>query len=349
VIGARNVNMMLRKREEMRLTLWIEEQMRERFGSKRRAKEEILARYASFVYMGNGQYGFARAAEYYFGRRLSTFTADDADKAALLASIAKSPRDYAPDARDRAPILRRRNQTLALMAAENFISLDQVTAARQRPLSIAVNNTPEAFQSSAVVAHVLDELKAKHSDLGVEDLLQGRIQVDTTVDVRVQRIVNDALQHGLQQYEQRHPRARGLTQGAVVVLKNRDGSVLAEVGGREVYQGRASSYSDFNRVRESMRQPGSTMKTMVYLAAFRHGDFTLEALVPDEPISVPNGRADVQKSISNYDGRFKGLIPIREALAESRNAVAVWITGQILIDAVLQTSRSLGVQTALQR
>ena len=80
--------MVIRKREEIRLSLWIEEQMRERFGSKRRAKEEIFARYASFVYMGNGQYGFARAAQYYFGRPLSTFTADDADKAALLAGIA---------------------------------------------------------------------------------------------------------------------------------------------------------------------------------------------------------------------------------------------------------------------
>jgi penicillin-binding protein 1A len=349
VIGARNVNMVLRKREEMRLSFWIEEQMRERFGSKRRAKEELFARYASFVYMGNGQYGFAQAAQYYFGRRLSTFTVDDADKAAVLASIAKSPRDYAPDARDTAPILRRRNQTLALMAAENFISPDQMTAARQRPLSIAAAHTPEAFQSSAVVAHVLDELKATHPDLGVEDLLQGRIRVDTTVDVRVQRIVSNALQHGLEQYEQRHPRARGLTQGAVVVLKNRDGSILAEVGGREVYQGRKASYSDFNRVRQSTRQPGSTMKPMVYLAAFRHGDFTLETLVPDEPISVPNGGANAQKWISNYDGRFKGLIPIREALAESRNAVAIWITEQIGIDAVLQTSRSLGVETSLQR
>ena len=60
VIGARNVNMVFRKREEIRLSLWIEQQMREQFGSKRRAKEEIFARYASFVYMGNGQYGFAQ-------------------------------------------------------------------------------------------------------------------------------------------------------------------------------------------------------------------------------------------------------------------------------------------------
>jgi membrane peptidoglycan carboxypeptidase len=116
-----------------------------------------------------------------------------------------------------------------------------------------------------------------------------------------------------------------------------------------LYQGRATSYSDFNRVTESLRQPGSAMKPIVYLAAFRHGDFTLETLVPDEPISVPNGYTDSRKWISNYDGRFKGLILIREALAESRNAVAIWITAQIGIDAVLRTSRSLGVQTRLQR
>jgi penicillin-binding protein 1A len=348
-IGERNVNMVGRKREEIRLSLWVEHQMRERFGSKRRAKEEIFARYATFVYMGNGQYGFARAAEFYFGRRLDTFTADDADKAALLASIAKSPRDYAPTAHDTAPILRRRNQTLALMAARGFISRSQMTGAVQRPLPAVAARASQPFQSSAVVDHVLDELAAVHPDLAFDDLLQGRIQVYSTVDARAQRIVSDALEHGLERYEQRHPGARGVVQGSVIALRNRDGSILAETGGRQVYRGRATSYSDFNRVRQSLRQPGSAMKPMVYLAAFRHGDYTLETLVPDEPISVPDGDTRPPKWIANYDGRFKGLIPIREALAESRNAVAIWITGQIGIDAVLRASESLGVRTPLQR
>ena len=110
--------MLARKREEMRLSFWLEREMRNQFGSKRRAKEEILARYATSVYMGHGQYGFAKAAEYYFGRRLATFTTDDADKAALLAGIAKSPRDYAPSAKDGGVVLRRRNQTLMPDAGE---------------------------------------------------------------------------------------------------------------------------------------------------------------------------------------------------------------------------------------
>jgi penicillin-binding protein 1A len=349
VMGARSVNMLARKREEIRLSLWLEQEMRNRFGSKRRAKEEILARYASVVYMGNGQYGFARAAEYYFGRRLTTFTADDADKAALLAGIAKSPRDYAPNARDTGRVLRRRNQTLTLMRANGLMSPEAAAQAKGRALQIVRHDPRQAFQATAVLEHVLEEFKARHADLSVEDLLQGRIQVYATADARVQHIVNEALEHGLGRYEQRHPKARGMIQGSVVVLQNRDGRILAETGGRQIFNGRSSSYSDYNRVTRSLRQPGSAMKPIVYLAAFRHGGFTLETLVPDEPISVPNGEARPPKWISNYDGQFKGLISIRQALAESRNAVAMWITEQIGIDSVLRTSRSLGVLTPLER
>ena len=347
-LGARNVNMTLRKQEEIRLALWIESRMRAQFGSKRRAKEEILARYASFVYLGNGQYGFARAAEYYFGRPLASFTAADAGLAAILAGIAKSPRAYAPTVADPAPVLRRRNQILALMAAQGFVSRAQQAAAAGQPLP-APAQAPPPLPSSAVVDHVLDELRAADVGLGLDDLLQGDINVHATVDAGVQRIASDALERGLARYERRHPRAKGEVQGSVVVLSNRDASILAEVGGRERYQGRSTSYGDFNRARRSMRQPGSAMKPFVYLAAFRSGKFTLDTLVPDEPISVPDSGPDTQKWIANYDGRFKGLMPLREAFAESRNAVAIWITEQVGITSVLRAARSLGVQTTLQR
>lgn len=348
VIGARNTNMLLRKREEIRLSVWLEQQMRDQFGSKQRAKEEILARYASFVYMGHGQYGFASAAQYYFGRSLSSFTVADAGLAAELAGIMKAPRDYAPSAKRPAPILRRRNQILALMADQGFLTPAQLTSAQRQPLPATAARTAMPGQSSAVLDHVLNELRSARADLGVDDLLEGRIQVYSTVDARVQKIATDALEHGLAQYESRHPTSVGIVQGSVVVLSNRDGSILAEAGGRQVYRGRATLYSDLNRVRRSLRQPGSTMKPMVYLAAFESGDFSLDTLVPDAPISVPNGNAD-PKWVSNYDGQFKGLIPLREALAESRNAVAIWITSQIGIDAVLKTSRGLGVKTPLHR
>ena len=347
IIGPRSVNKLYRKLEEMRLSLWVEEEMQKRFGSKRRAKEEILARYASFIYMGNGQYGIARASEYYFGRPLATFTVDDADKAALLAGIAKSPRSYAPSAKETGRILRRRNQILALMAVNGFISPDRVREAEKRPIQSVAWHRGKMLPAAAVVENVLQELKTFNADLSVEDLLQGRINIYSTVDARVQQIMNEALEHGLELYEKRHPGSKGLIQGSVIVLRNRDSGILAETGGRQFYKGRLASYSDFNRVTQSLRQPGSAMKPIVYLAAFRKGTFTLESMVPDEPIGVPDGGEQSLKWISNYDGQFKGVIPLREALAESRNAVAIWITEQIGIDSVLRTSVSLGIHTPL--
>ena len=346
VIGARTVNMMVRKVEEIRLSLWVEEQMRERFGSKRRAKEEILARYASLIYMGNGQYGVAKGAEYYFGRPLGMLTAEDADKAALLAGTAKSARYYAPNASETKKVLQRRNQTLTLMAARGFISVEQARRASGRPIEVVAPHKDKMTGTSAVVDTVLDELTGRQADLGVKDLLQGRIQVYSTVDTGVQEIANQALERGLLLYEKRHASARGLVQGSMVVLRNRDAAILAETGGRRFYKDRSSAYVDFNRVTKSQRQPGSAMKPIVYLAAFQAGNFNLETVVPDEPISVPNGN-DV-KWISNYDGEFKGLIPLRMALAESRNAVAIWITEQIGVGSVLRTARTLGIQTPLR-
>jgi penicillin-binding protein 1A len=347
VVGARTVNMLFRKLEEIRLSLWIEEEMRARFGSKRRAKEEILARYASLIYMGNGQYGFARGAEYYFGRPLGTFTAEDADKAALLAGAVKSARYYAPNASPNQRVLERRNQTLALMAARGFISPDQASRATRRPIETVAQHKDKAIGASAVVDNVLDELKSRRADLSEKNLQEGHIQVYSTVNARVQEIANQALEHGLLLYEKRHPGASGLIQGSVVVLKNRDASILAETGGRQFYKDRSSAYSDFNRVTKSLRQPGSAMKPIVYLAAFRKGTFNLDTTVPDEPISVSNGEDQDAKWIANYDGQFKGLIPLRMALAESRNAVAIWITEQIGIASVLETAHNLGIETPL--
>src|ERR1019366_3951614 len=195
---------------------------------------------------------------------------------------------------------------------------------------------------------VLDELKGRRADLNEKNLLQGHIQVYSTVNSQVQQIANQALEHGLLLYEKRHPRASGQIQGSVVVLSNRDASILAETGGRQFYKDRSSASSDFNRVTKSQRQPGSAMKPIVYLAAFRKGTFNLESVVPDEPISVPSGRGQEVKWISNYDGQFKGMMPLRLALAESRNAVAVWIIEQVGVDSVLRTARNLGIRTPLQ-
>jgi penicillin-binding protein 1A len=346
ILGASATNKLLRKLEEVRLALWLEEEMRKQYGTREAAKREILARYASFIYMGSGRYGFGAASEYYFDKPLAGYTTEDAGRAALLAGIGKSPRDYAPVAGSSRP-LQRRNQILALMARNGYIPEKLARRCQAEPLG-ALRQAVAKTEAPTVIEHVLDELQ-EHGGarFAVEDLFQGRIQVRSTVDQRVQKIVNEALENGLALYEKRHPGAKGLTQGSVVVLANADARILAEAGGRQLYNLRSSRYSDYNRVTNSLRQPGSVMKPLVYLAAFRDG-LTLDTTVPDEPISVPMGSADGVKWIANYDDTFKGPIPARQALAESRNAVAVWIAQDIGMEKVIRTCRDLGFRTPLQ-
>lgn len=346
-LGVPATNKLLRKLEEVRLTLWVEREMRRRFGSSERAKREIFGRYASFVYLGNGRYGFAAASEYYFARPLSSLTWEDAGEAALLAGISKSPRDYSPVEGDPEP-LRRRNEILILMAGLGYIPRDAAARASAEPIRVVPVDSVKT-DAPGVIGHVFRELKeVGGSSFGIDDLIQGRIWVQTTADERVQAVVNGALEAGLAAYESRHPRSRGVIQGSVVVLRNRDGGVLAEAGGRRMHRGRSYAYYDYNRATDSMRQPGSAWKPLVYLAAFRAG-LDLDSMVVDEPIDVSAGAGEGAKWIANYDGLFKGPIPLRQALAESRNTVAVRLTLGVGLDEVIRTAHELGVRSPLHR
>ncbi len=345
-LGGRATNKLLRKLEEIRLALWLEEEMCRRYGSKEQAKRQIFARAASFHYMGNGRYGLAAASEYYFDKPLSSYTPEDGGEAALLAGIIKSPGVYAPIPDDPRP-LRRRNEILALMARNGYITESLAKRCQAEPVCVAAHSPVKTYAPAAIES-VFDELKQHGADrFGIEDLFQGRITVLSTIDEQIQTIVNEALENGLAQYEKRHPRAKSYIQGSVVVLGNADAAILAEAGGRQVFNGRDARYYDYNRVTQSLRQPGSAWKPIVYLAAFLHG-LDLTTTVPDEPIGVSMGADRGVKWISNYDNKFQGLIPIRQALAESRNAAAVWITREIGLDNVIRTARQLGIRTPLQ-
>jgi penicillin-binding protein 1A len=348
VLGVPATNKLCRKLEEVRLTLWLEEEMRRRYGSEVQAKREILARYASFIYLGNGRYGFAAASEYYFGQSVKSFTAADADKAALLAGITKSPRDYAPVAGRTQAALRRRNEILGLMARNKYLPAELVRRSIARPVQIAADGGPKT-EAPFAVESVLEELKRQNADerLSRDRLFDGRIRVRSTLDNRIQQIVNDALEEGIRLYESRHPEDEGQVQASVVVLANADARILAEAGGRRVFRERYSSYNDYNRVTGSLRQPGSVMKPLVYLTAFRNGA-SLDSLVPDAPVAIPMGKGQPPKWVQNYDGKFKGVIRYRQALAESRNAATVRIAWDVGIPRVLETAHELGIRTPLQ-
>jgi membrane peptidoglycan carboxypeptidase len=232
------------------------------------------------------------------------------------------------------------------MARNRYIPASLAKRCQGEPIRVAPRPDQDR-RSRSDRAHPRRIDAAGRGRFGIDHLFQGRIVVRSTVDARVQTIVNEALEHGLALYEKRHPKARGLIQGSVVVLRNADAAILAEAGGRRVYRDRQTRYSDYNRVTGSLCQPGSALKPLVYLAAFESG-LDLDTMVPDEPIEVLWGGGRGFKQIANYDNQFKGPIPMRQALAESRNAVAVWITHEIGVNTVIHTARQMGIRTPLQ-
>jgi len=345
-LGVPATNKLSRKLEEIRLSFWLEEEMERRYGSQARAKREIFARYASFIYLGHSRYGFAAASEYYFDKPLASYTQEDAGRAALLVGISKAPRDYAPVAGDPRP-LRRRNEILALMARNGSISVELAARCQAEPIEVAARSAAETLAPAAIDG-VFDELRQHGGKrFGVDDLVEGRISVRSTVDRRAQTIVNEALENGLALYEKRHPATKRAIQGSVVVLSNSDAAILAEAGGRQVSKDRTARYSDLNRVTGSLRQPGSVWKPIVYLTAFQQG-LDLDSTVPDEPLAVPTGSNGEVKWIANYDNLFKGPIALRQAFAESRNTVAVWVTREVGLATTIRTARSLGIRSPIQ-
>jgi penicillin-binding protein 1A len=106
-------------------------------------------------------------------------------------------------------------------------------------------------------------------------------------------------------------------------------------------------HTDFNRAVEAQRQAGSALKPVVYVAALGLGA-QLDSPVTDEPVAVDMGGGRSPKWISNYDGRFRGSIPLRVALAESRNCATMWIAQRVGVARVIETAHLLGIRSPLQ-
>lgn len=351
-IDVETINSFTRKLMEVRGSIWLNGQMAEIYGSKIEGKKQDFVRFANYTYFGNGRYGVEAACEYYFGYSCQKLTSQDADKAALLAAIIKSPAVYGPrqSQSDKASNrqIERRNRVLRQMYGNDYIKYSQLESLTKKPLEIVFYKDQTIAPS--VVGDTLKEANSSHG-LSSDDVYGGYVQLNLTVDLRIQKIANEACEKGLQEYEQRHPESKGLVQCAAVVLRNGDGAILAEVGGRQWYKGRRYRYFDLNRVNRA-RQAGSAFKPFVYLTAFMNG-WTPEKMISDSPIGIPMGYGRGSHPIHNYDGKFLGSIPVCEALYRSRNAPTVRLVLSIGkgsfeesgMKKVIDTAKLLGVKS----
>jgi len=293
-----------RKAREVLIAFWMEAWL---------SKQDILSRYLSNVYFGDNVYGLRAAARHYFSVAPEELSLG---QAAMLAGLMKAPSKYAPSG-NLAGARAREALVLDAMVEAGFIDAKQ---ARSVPkVRLRLRALPELPNGSYFADWVMPAARA----LGGDDAYAQRT-VETTLDYRLQRAAEAAAR-------------RGVPAGAQVALvaMRTDGRVVAMVGGRDY---RASP---FNRAVQARRQPGSTFKLFVYLAALRAG-MTPDDLVEDEPITISGW------SPSNADGRYRGRITLREAFARSSNVAAVRLAQRVGPDAVVQAARDLGVTSPLE-
>ena len=293
-------------------------------------KEEILELYLNDVYLGNrgsfALHGVAEAARIFFGKDVSNVSLSEA---ALIAGIIQNPYQHSPFVnRERAK--ERRDLVLSAMAAAEFITADAAERASNDPITVvarAVDNEAPYF-----VDYLGEELQTEFPGITQRT---GALEIFTTLDLNLQRYAQDAVRDGLAKVDQilaKRKRKPGPSQAALVALDPRSGEILALVGGRFYNQ------SQFNRATTARRQPGSTFKPFVYLAAFERAaeegrtDVTPASMVWDEPTTWTYDQQEW--SPRNYDSEYDGFVTLRRALALSRNIAAIKVAEQTGFDQV---------------
>jgi penicillin-binding protein 1A len=297
-----------RKVQEAVLAIWLEASY---------SKDEILEMYLNRVYFGAGAYGVDGAARRYFGKSARLVSIAEA---ATLAGLLKAPSRYAPT---RNPDLaaERAATVLGAMAEEGYLTEREATDAIAAPMRVVTHHT--SASENYVADWVMERLP------GYVGAVDTDIIVDTTIDLGLQIIAEDALRRALDEEGAK----RGVGQGAVVTLDG-SGAVKALVGGRDY------SRSQFNRAVNARRQPGSAFKPFVYLAALERG-LTPGTVRQDAPVRI--GKWAPQ----NYSKSYRGPVTLTEALSLSLNTVAARLANEVGPKAIIRTARKLGISSPL--
>lgn len=313
-----------RKLEEVFLALALEQRL---------GKKKILGDYLNEIYLGQAGggslAGVDAAARAWFGRSIDRAGLPEA---ALIAGVISAPNTYSPLKHPEAAKTRR-DIALGRLAATGVITAAVAAAEQKKPLDLHPNTgRRQAEWASDVVVDLVE------AELGEGMIAREGLAVHTTIHLPLQRAAERALAEGLAELEAAHPKLAGI-QGAIAVVRARDGAVLALVGGRD--------YGDsfYNRAWLSARQVGSTIKPLTLLAAFeRDRALSPATILEDAPLTLTADGKDW--SPKNYDGSYVGAIPIRRAIATSRNIPAVKLAMQVGMPELERRWKAIGLQEA---
>lgn len=292
-------------------------------------KDEILQMYLNEAPYGGTAWGVEAAAETYFGKKVSNLNMVES---AFLAGLPQRPSVYSPYSNTPEAYIGRTQEVLRRMREDGYISREQEEAARDELNNLEFQDRSASFKAPHFVQYVQQILEERYGERIVE---QGGLRVTTTLDLELQQKAQEIVANEIEEVSY-----MGIGNGAAVVLDSKTGEILAMVGSKDF---NAPDYDGQVNVTLAQRQPGSSIKPIVYATAFKKG-YTASTMVMDVPTKFPvTGQPDYEPV--NYDGTYKGPIQLRYALGNSINVPAVKLVAMVGVKDALQTAYEMGIDS----
>lgn len=310
-----------RKIKEIILALKIE---------KKYSKDKILNFYLNEVYYGSSSFGAEAASQTFFGKPASELTLAES---AYLAALPKAPSYYSPYAGRKKELDQRKNLVLVRMSELGFITSKEEKKAAEEKI-VFRNPAKEGFLAPHFVMYVRDYLVEKYGKEAVEE---NGLKVRTTIDYELQQKAEELVKKWSEEQKKKYNAGNA----SLIGLDPKTGQILAMVGSADYFD--AENEGNFNVATLGLRQPGSALKPFVYATLLQKG-YTPDTILFDLATEFnPDCNADGTLATStlekikmqnedpekfcyhpqNYDGKFRGPVTIREALAQSINVPAV--------------------------
>ncbi len=304
-------------------------------------KEKILEYYLNEAPYGGNVYGIEEASKTYFNKKAYNITLAEA---AYLASIPQSPTSLSPYGKNKNKLDDRKNFVLFRMKTLNFISEEDYNSAKNEVVLFQPKSTI-GIKAPHFVFFIKDYLEQKYGSKMVES---GGLKVTTTINYNLQQKGEQFVKEGALENEKKWNGKNA----ALVAIDPRTGQILSMVGSRDYFD--KTIDGNFN-VATALRQPGSAFKPFIYATAFNKG-FTPDTVLFDLPTefqttcnaygkALPGYNQNDCYKPDNYDGKFRGPISLRNALAQSVNIPAVKLFYLAGLKDSLQTSEEMGINT----
>ncbi len=291
-------------------------------------KDEILQMYLNEAPYGGTAWGVEAAAEMYFGKHVADL---DLVESAILAGLPQRPSFYSPYSDHPDAWKGRTQHVLRRMREDGYVSKEKEEEALEKLDEVDFATPSQEMKAPHFVMYVKRQLEEKYGRRLIE---QGGLKITTSLDWKLQEEAQEIVKTEIEKVEE----PLHITNGAAMVMDPTTGEILSMVGSKDFF---AEDYDGQVNVTLSKRQPGSSIKPITYVTAFKKG-YNPATMIVDAETRFSGGTGGKDYVPKNYDGKFHGPVQVRQALGSSLNIPAVKMLAMTGLENVLQTAYEMG-------